>query len=91
VKTEEGNDEETLWTTYAFTMDDTPRPIQGSDLIVYEVFPSTLKVKEDTLILTVHLDITKQPEEISLYNRIKNKIKNIVSFMTPAGMVVVDD
>jgi hypothetical protein len=79
VKTEEGNDEETLWTTYTFTMDDTPRPIQGSDLIVREVLPPILKVKGDTLILTVHLDITKQPEEISLYTKIKNKIKNIVS------------
>lgn len=68
--------EEENWETYTFTMDDTPRPIEGSDLIVREILPSTLKVKEGSMILTIGLDITKQPEKISSWPWIKNVFKN---------------
>lgn len=68
--------EEEKWETYTFTMDDTPRPIEGSDLIVREVLPSTLKIKEGSMILTIGLDITKQPEKISSWHYIKNFFNN---------------
>lgn len=68
--------EEEKWETYTFTMDDTPGPIEGSDLIVREVLPSTLKIKEGSMILTISLDVTKQPEKISSWPWIKNVFKN---------------
>ena len=68
--------DEEKWETYTFTMDDAPMPIEGSDLIVREILPSALKIKEGSMILTIHLDITKQPEKISSWPWIKNVFKN---------------
>lgn len=68
--------DEEKWETYTFTMDDAPMPDTKSDLIIRHVFAPTLKVKGDSMILTLHLDITKQPEKISSWPWIKNVFKN---------------
>lgn len=74
--------EEEKWETYNFTMDDTPRPIEGSDLIKREVlinrnvFASNKEPKGETPILTVSIDLTKQHEKISSWPWIKNVFKN---------------
>jgi hypothetical protein len=70
------DEEEKKWETYTFTMDDTPRPIEGSDLIVRHVFAPNKELKGETLILTVSIDLTKQPEKISSWPWIKNVFKN---------------
>lgn len=66
------------WTIYSFSMDDTTRKIPESELLVRHVFPPTLKVSKDAMILTVHLDITTAPEEISLWGKIKKHIKKVI-------------
>jgi hypothetical protein len=74
--------EEEKWETYTFTIDDTPMPIEGSDLIKREVlinrnvFVPSKKIEGETPILTVSIDLTKQHEKISSWPWIKNVFKN---------------
>ena len=68
--------EEEKWETYNFTMDDAPMPDTKSDLLVRHVFAPNKELKGETLILTVSIDLTKQPEKISSWPWIKNVFKN---------------